>query len=540
MRTQPQSYVLASFVSVGLCANGCALLLGLDEFTDQPPDGASIGGAGGFGGEAPTCTLDASDACYAGPPATRNEGACQQGRRTCGADGTWGVCEGEILPTVERCDAADDENCDGLECIVWATTYEQTGNIHPMGVASDAEGNVFVSAAFFGTITVGNETFASADTTDALLLKLSPTGDALWARKFGDSSADNPWGLAVGSTGNAVLTGHTTSGATDFGDGPLPKGAFVARFDASGEHAWSKGLGGGNDSAIHAAATDTDDDVIIVGSFDEAIDLGEGPIAPDDSSDIIVAKLDGKTGLVTAPGCWTRRLGGTDGQGANAVAVDRSNNIFVAGWSSGALDFGGVFEIENSSFVMKLTPSGAPVWVTTMGEAASVQMVGIALDASGRPVVTGNFRDELRVGPRHLTASGTSDTFVVQLEADGTVGWVRAFGGDDGQWAGGVALDTSGNIVVAGEATNQINFGDGPLTVTGTQGFVAKITPDEDLLWSRLVGSHVSLDAIATSPDGETLIAGWTKAVDADFGTGPLPWTDDGTLQHLVVAKLGR
>ncbi|WP_437664710.1 hypothetical protein [Sorangium sp. So ce1182] len=83
-------------------------------------------------------------------------------------------------------------------------------------------------------------------------------------------------------------------------------------------------------------------------------------------------------------------------------------------------------------------------------------------------------------------------------------------------------------------------FGGGPLTATDTQGFIAKLTPDAELLWSRLLGSQVSLDAVATSPDGETLIAGWTKAVDADFGTGPLPWTGDGSLQHLVIAKLGR
>ncbi|WP_437321011.1 SBBP repeat-containing protein [Sorangium sp. So ce385] len=540
MQRRAQPYALASLLSLGLCASGCALLLGLEEFTDQPLEGAGIGGAGGSGGEAPTCTPDASETCYGGPAVTRNEGACREGRRTCGVDGTWDVCEGEVLPAVERCDATDDENCDGLECIIWATTYKQTGDIHPMGVASDAEGNVFVSAALFGTVAIGGETFASADTTDALLLKLSPAGDALWARKFGDSSADNPWGLAVDSSGSPIMAGQTTSGSTDFGDGPLPKGAFVARLDASGEHIWSKGLGGGYDSAIRAVATDADDDVIVVGSFDESIDFGGGPIVPDDSSDIIVAKLDGATGLATAPGCWTRKLGGTGGQAANAVAVDRSNNIFVAGWSSGTFRIGGVFEIKNSSFVMKLTPSGAPVWATTMGEAATVQMAGIAVDASGRPVVTGFYRDELRVGPHILTASGESDAFVVQLEADGTVGWVRAAGGNDGQWAGGVALDTSGNIVVVGEAADEIDFGDGPLAVTDTQGFVAKLTPDNELLWSRLLGRRVSMSDVAISPNGETLVAGWTKAVDADFGTGPLPWTSDGTLQHLVVAKLGR
>ncbi|XXX81701.1 SBBP repeat-containing protein [Sorangium sp. So ce134] len=540
MRAQARSHVLATLLSLGLCGSGCALLLGLDEFANRPPDGVGAGGTGGSEGTDPTCSPDASEACYAGPLATRNEGACREGRRTCGADGTWDVCEGEILPAVERCDAVDDENCDGLECIVWAITYKQTGDIHPMSVASDTEGDVFVGAALFGTVTIGSETLASADTTDVLLLKLSPTGDALWARKFGDSSADNPWGLSVDSSGSPIMAGHTTSGSTDFGDGPLPKGAFVARLDSSGEHIWSKGLGGGYDSAIYAVATDADDDVIVAGSFDEAIDLGGGPIAPDDSSDIIVAKLDGATGLATAPGCWTRKFGGTGDQEAKAVAVDRSNNIFIAGSSSGTFRLGGAFEIENSSFVMKLTPSGAPVWATTMGEAASVQVAGITVDASGRPVVVGYYRNELKVGAHTLTASNDNDAFIVQLEADGTVSWARAFGGDGDQWAGGVALDPDGNIVVVGHATSQIDFGDGPLAANDTQGFVAKLTPDAELVWSRLLGRRVGMADVTTSPEGETLVAGWTKALDADLGTGPLPWTSDGTLQHLVIAKLGR
>ncbi|WP_437931664.1 SBBP repeat-containing protein [Sorangium sp. So ce291] len=518
------------------------MLLGLDEFTDQTTGSASTGtgDAGGSGGEDGTCTPDVAEGCYSGPPVTRNEGACREGKRTCGADGTWGACEGEVLPAVERCDAAEDENCDGLECIVWANAYEQTGNIHPMGIASDAEGNVLVSAAFFGTITIGDETFASADTTDVLLLKLNPAGDVVWARKFGDSSADNPWGLAVDSHGNVVLGGGADSGATDFGGGPLPRGAFVAQMGASSQHIWSKGLGGGSDGEISAVAVDANHDVIAVGTFNGPIDFGEGPIPPDGSSDIIVAKLDGATGLVTAPGCWTRKLGGTDAQAASAAAVDRSNNIFVTGSSSGPLDLGGTVEIESSSFVVKLTPSGAPAWVRTLGEAASVQAVSITVDASGRPVVAGYFRDELKVGTHTLTASDNSDAFVVRLEADGTVGWVRAFGGDEGQWAGGVALDPDGNIVVVGHATSQIDFGNGPLMANDTQGFVAKLTPDAALTWSRLLGRRVSISDIATSPEGETLIAGWTKAVNADFGTGPLPGTGDGILQHLVIAKLGR
>ncbi|AUX42720.1 hypothetical protein SOCE26_041530 [Sorangium cellulosum] len=540
MRAQAQSYVVASLVGLGLCASGCGLLLGLDEFTDTPP-GDTGGGAGGSGGEDSACAPDASEACYAGPPATRSEGACREGTRTCNADGTWGACEGEVLPALERCDAADDENCDALECIVWATAYAQTGDVYPMAVASDAEGNVLVSAAFYDTITIGDSTLSSANTTDALLLKLDPAGVPVWARQFGDSSADNPWALAVDSKGNVVLAGESIYGGIDFGDGPLPPGAFIARFNPAGEHTWSKGLGGGLEGVIPAVAIDANDDVVVAGSFSGPIDFGGGPISPEGVTDIIVAKLDGATGSVTAPGCWARSFGGADPDNATAVAVDRSNNIFVAGVSSGIIDFGGLFEVEKSNFVVKFTPAGAATgWVRRMTGATPVAMVDITVDASGRPVVAGHYTGELQIGPHSLMASGESDTFVVQLEADSTVGWVRAFGGTGNQVAGGIAMDPFGDIVLVGHATKQLDLGDGPLAVEDRQAFVAKLTPDAGLVWSRLLGTDAVLSAVATSSAGETLVAGYTTSSHANFGTGPLPGTGDGSMQRLVVAKLGR
>ncbi|WP_434047840.1 MULTISPECIES: SBBP repeat-containing protein [Sorangium] len=546
---QARAYVPGSIAGLILCASGCAALLGLDEFTDhQSPGGAgaggvgATGGAGGAGGEGePTpCTPDASEACYGGPPVTRNEGVCREGVRTCSTDGTWGVCEGEILPAVERCDAADDENCDGLECVVWTTAFKQTGDVHLMDIASDADGNMFVTGAFLDTITIDGDTLSSASTTDILLLKLSPTGDPLWSKKFGDSYPDEPWAFTVDSKGNPLLSGVSDSGI-DFGDGPLPAGSFIAKLDASGKLVWNMGPESGG---INALATDANDRVIVAGGFHRPIDFGGGPMAPDDGdSAIFVAKLDGATGLATARGCWVRTFGDSNATvHVFDIAVDRSDNIFIAGSARETTQLDR-FTIDRGSFVMKLTPSGIPDWISTMRVIgpipARIEVMGFAVDSSGRPVLAGYHSGELQIGP-HSVTSVSDDMFVVQLEANGTVGWVRTLGGTGTQWARGMKLDPFDNVVVIGNADKQIDFGDGPLALEESSGFVVKLSPDAELVWHRFLGKDAIPYAVASSPDGEALVAGWTRAPEADWGAGPLPNLGADGRQQLVIAKLGR
>ena len=59
------------------------------------------------------CTPGRSRPCYDGPAGTLGVGTCHAGVEFCDGRGKWrAVCEAEALPTMERCDGADDD-CDG-------------------------------------------------------------------------------------------------------------------------------------------------------------------------------------------------------------------------------------------------------------------------------------------------------------------------------------------------------------------------------------------------------------------------------------------
>lgn len=63
------------------------------------------------------CVAGEVASCYPGPPATEGVGICRAGERVCGGDGTWGPCEGAVLPSDEICGDEVDEDCDGQVCL---------------------------------------------------------------------------------------------------------------------------------------------------------------------------------------------------------------------------------------------------------------------------------------------------------------------------------------------------------------------------------------------------------------------------------------
>jgi hypothetical protein len=80
------------------------------DLTDNDCDGAVDDGLAG----SCVCVPGSSRACYTGPAATQDVGACRSGMQACAADGSaWGACEGESLPGGETCNDLDDD-CNGI------------------------------------------------------------------------------------------------------------------------------------------------------------------------------------------------------------------------------------------------------------------------------------------------------------------------------------------------------------------------------------------------------------------------------------------
>ena len=61
-----------------------------------------------------SCTPGTTAACYDGAAGTEGVGACVGGMKTCQPSGLWGLCDGEVVPTVEVCNDHIDNDCNGM------------------------------------------------------------------------------------------------------------------------------------------------------------------------------------------------------------------------------------------------------------------------------------------------------------------------------------------------------------------------------------------------------------------------------------------
>jgi hypothetical protein len=232
---------------------------------------------------------------------------------------------------------------------------------------------------------------------------------------------------------------------------------------------------------------------------------------------------------------WSGRYGGSGMDYPQAVAVDGSGNLVVAGYYHGTANFGGEALVSAGSsdvFVAKYSSAGAHLWSKRFGDNQSQWAYSVAVDGAGEVVVGGAFNGTMDFGGVSLVNSDGSDAFVVKLSAGGNHVWSRSSGtvSPMGDVVRGVAADRDGNVVITGTLVSASDFGGGPLLNAAGVGtydiFVAKYSASGAHQWSRRYGGGGDDRGTAAVMDanGNSIIGGWfMESVDFGGGVHPSP-----------------
>lgn len=120
--------------------------------------------------------------------------------------------------------------------LVWGMQTGSTVKDEGQAVALDSAGNVIIAAATNGTL--GGPMLG---TYDVALLKYDSAGTLLWTRKFGTSAVDWGYGVATDANGDIYVTGQTSGSLT--GTKTTPAGFYITKYDRNGNFVWVEEAG---------------------------------------------------------------------------------------------------------------------------------------------------------------------------------------------------------------------------------------------------------------------------------------------------------
>jgi hypothetical protein len=349
-------------------------------------------------------------------------------------------------------------------------------------VATDAEGNVFVSGAHYGSITLGPYTFNSAGAYDVFLAKYAADGTLLWATSAGSAASDAPTDLAFDGDGGVVLTGSFSGQSIQFGSTVLQNvnaeysDAFLVRYDANGNVLWARSAGSVLADRGRGVATDAAGNVLLAGYFQGAtlhIGTSELDNAGANTSDVFLAKYDPEGNLL-----WALNAGGERHEEPRDLAVDGHDDILLCGQFNGpTLGIGGE-ELTNSTgeadfydvFLAKYHGDGTPLWARSGGGEGNDDAWALAIDGEDHAVLVGYGESAgCTYGPFSWTASPLGDAMALKYAPDGEELWAVHAGGDNIDQFIGTAIDPNGDVWLAGAiGSDEMTIGNTVLTNAGT------------------------------------------------------------------------
>jgi len=284
---------------------------------------------------------------------------------------------------------------------VWVFGQTNAGDWHSVGGASamklDAAGNAYVTG-WLGD--------------DIRTVKLDPQGRAIWEVTYSAWPQAYAGALALDAAGNAYLT------VSEGPNGNWAGGCLTLKYNSDGKLLWSARYDGPAGGGVKGRTIAVDSS----GNAYVTCVLSAGAVT-------IKYAPDGNQ-------VWVARYPAAASQNAIPLAVDKENDVYVAG----AGDAG-------EYVVIKYGSDGHQIWLASYALGGNGSPSAIALDSEGNVVVSGNVQS---VGPSVDPADSSTST-TVKFDLNGNLVWAAIEPSGYVLYTA-LALDAAGNIYLATSA----------------------------------------------------------------------------------------
>jgi hypothetical protein len=306
---------------------------------------------------------------------------------------------------------------------MWALRYTgPSGTFIANDLKYDADGNILMCGSLFGTLdmdlgaSVTNLT--SNGGQDAVVIKLDPNGNFIWAKKVGAGSTDRAINIAVDDARNIYVSG-VFNGVVDFDPNAGIEnrsvngtGVFVWKLDIMGNYVFASCLSGNGSGTINSDVKgiriNSVGDLIVSGSFTDTVDFDPSASTnlltssvtvdswgdPFHVNDLFFWKLTSNGDFI-----WAKQIGSNNGTEFTYLNLDDQDNIYGLGLTNGLLDYDPSAAVYNLSsnydntFILKLNSNGDFQQVKLV---PSESTYSLSFDQQNNIYLSGNFTGQAR------------------------------------------------------------------------------------------------------------------------------------------------
>ncbi|PSR52250.1 hypothetical protein AHMF7605_01290 [Adhaeribacter arboris] len=254
---------------------------------------------------------------------------------------------------------------------------------------------------------------------------------------------------------------------------------------------------------------------------------------------------------------WAKQTGGIGYDEANSIAVDAAGNVYTTGFFTNTVDFdpgNGTFYLTATRqaeeiFIQKLDANGNFVWAKQLSQKSlnGLESNGLAItvDGTANVYVTGKFRGKVDFDPgsdsTYLTtvSAGSYAAFLLKLDETGRFKWAKQIAGTDDLEGNSIAVDSDGNVYIAGTFEGVVDFdpdeGTHIIPTTSFKAFVQKFDSSGKLVWVRDFADFSAASKVIVDAAKNVYVTGY-------FVEGPaigkadifiLKWNENGDLTWL-------
>lgn len=213
---------------------------------------------------------------------------------------------------------------------------------------------------------------------------------------------------------------------------------------------------------------------------------------------------------------WQKSLGGSGDDQANSICTTSDGGYVVAGFTNSSNGDITLNKGSSDYWIVKLNALGNIVWQKTYGGQAQDIATSVKQTTDGGYIVTGySSSSNGDITGNH----GQTDYWVVKLDSSGNLQWQKALGGTNNERAFEIQQTSDGGYIVSGD-TYSSNSGDVSSAAFGSRDFwIVKLGSTGNITWEKRFGGYGEDNAysINQTSDSGYIISGTTTSINGNI-----------------------